>query len=232
MTNLYLLHGFLGLPSDWAFLNSHFENCQLHQIHLFQQFKPNQGFDAFIKEFNQSVDPKQKNILVGYSLGGRLGLHAVLDQPNLWNGASFISTHPGLEEETDRAARIVKDGLLAMRFLTMKWPELMEKWNESPVFSHSKRFDRQEDDFNRAVLSDALTHWGLAQQENLRGDLAELDIPIQWIVGKNDPKFVKIAQSIQLKHSKSQIITVDDAGHRVPWDQHQQFIEILKESTK
>lgn len=232
MIHIYLLHGFLGLPSDWDFLDVHFEHCKLHKVHLFEQFKPDQGISSFIKEFNQLIDPEQNNILVGYSLGGRLGVQVVIDQPGLWKGASFISTHPGLKEEAERATRIINDGLLAMRFLTMKWPELMEKWNEQPVFAYSKHFARQEEDYNRAILADVLTHWGLGQQQDLRESLAKLDIPIQWIVGKNDSKFLEIGQSIKFKHSKSQFFAVEDAGHRVPWDQPQHFIDILKQFTQ
>lgn len=228
MKNIYLLHGFLGLPSDWDFLKADFSNYHLHPIPLYDQFYPNQGIDPFSIQFNRIIDPNAQNYLVGYSLGGRLALHALLDQPGLWKGTSLISTHPGLQEEGERATRIVNDGIWAMRMLTMKWDDLMHKWNEQPVFAYSKHFDRKEEDFERDVLADVLTHWSLGQQENLREKISQLELPIQWIVGKNDSKFMDLSKTIDLKHPKSQILAVEDAGHRVPWDNPSRFISILK----
>ena len=228
MVNIYLLHGFLGLPRDWEFMNEELGDSKLHCINLYDVFEPEKGMDHFSTQLNGIVDKNHHNIFIGYSLGGRLGLHAVLDKPELWKSAAFVSTHPGLSTEAERATRIVKDGIWAMKFLTVEWSTLMEKWNEQPIFAYSKRLDREESDFSRPILADVLTYWSLGQQEDLRERLANLDLPIQWIVGNNDSKFVEFSNSVTLKHPKSRIIQVEGAGHRVPWDQNETFIDLIR----
>lgn len=57
-----------------------------------------------------------RKILVGYSMGGRLALHALLEG-GLWDAAILISPHPGLESEEERAARRAGDAEWGSRAL-------------------------------------------------------------------------------------------------------------------
>ena len=229
MINIYCLHGFLGEPADWSFLKNGIKGVNLHFINLYKDFDPSEGIEAFASQFSSMISPKEDNYLIGYSMGGRLALQTLTDHPGLFKKAVFVSTHPGLSHEGERGGRILKDGALAMRFLTEEWPVLMEKWNAQSVFAYSTQINRDEKKFNREKLADALTHWGLGQQEELTGPLSKISIPILWISGKNDPKFCEIAKSIELKHSESKNIQIDQAGHRVPWDNQDAFIQQLND---
>jgi len=175
-----------------------------------------------------------KKVLLGYSLGGRLALHALLDQPNLWDAAIIISANPGLENEEDRRLRCLHDAEWAGRFLSKEpWNTLMHDWNSQNVFSTSSSFDRSEADFSRKMLADVLTGWSLGKQDDLKSSIQRITTPILWIAGEDDQKFSTIARSLTLFHPCSRVWIASNTGHRVPWQKakiFQQHMEIFLEN--
>ena len=63
-----------------------------------------------------------KRALAGYSMGGRLALHALLEG-GAWDAAILIAPHPGLETGEERAARREADALWASRALSGDCPK-------------------------------------------------------------------------------------------------------------
>lgn len=225
---IYPLHGFLGRPTDWEFFIEKNPKQQWHLIDLFdeKQFQPPLGFWSWAKTFNASVEKStKKKVLLGYSLGGRLALHALLDQPNLWDAAVIVSANPGLENEADREPRCLHDAKWAGRFLSSQdsWNTLMRDWNSQGVFSKSSSFDRLEADFSRKMLADVLTGWSLGKQDDLKSDIQRITTPILWIAGEDDQKFSAIARSLAFFHPCSRTCIVSNAGHRVPWQEAEMF---------
>lgn len=232
MFNIYCLHGFLGEPNDWEFLKPYFEKANFHFVDIYRDFDPSKGLEKFAESLNSRVKADQINHLIGYSMGGRLGLKSLLKRPDLWSKAVFVSTHPGLARDEEKASRILQDGAWAMRFLTEEWIDLTKKWDQQSVFAYSGQVRREENRFNRDSLADALTHWGLGQQDDLRKPLSSISLPIYWISGANDQKFCDLSKSISLKHEESKILEIEQAGHRVPWDNQQAFINSLHDLLK
>lgn len=72
------LHGFLGLPRDW-----HGFDFAAHDLIQIAKPAPKQGLWHWASCLNKLS--RDKSILVGYSLGGRLALHALLYQPLVEN---------------------------------------------------------------------------------------------------------------------------------------------------
>jgi 2-succinyl-6-hydroxy-2,4-cyclohexadiene-1-carboxylate synthase len=212
--NIYALHGFLGLPSDWnpfPFV-THPVPIQHSELDL----------QTWGKKFNATIPrDNHKNILLGYSMGGRLAMHALLNNPTIWDAAIFVSAHPGLESEQERTNRFKNDQQWAERFLNDPWKNLMKDWNSNPVFgSHPFPFPRNEDMFNRKQLSQQLTNWSLGKQEPLIDRLRKLSTPLLIIAGEYDTKFCDIAKNF-IPFAKVAIIP--KAAHRVPWDQPASF---------
>jgi 2-succinyl-6-hydroxy-2,4-cyclohexadiene-1-carboxylate synthase len=227
MAHIYCIHGFLGLPSDWNFLEKDHSSHEFHKINLSAGYQPEKGFEGFSAHLNSLINPNETNILLGYSLGGRLALHAIKDHPKVWKAAMLVSVNPGLPSEEMQADRMLKDGVWAIRFLAENWSSVLNKWNQQPVFLHSKNIDRRMDDFNRDVLADMLTYWSLGRQQDLRQTIKNLPLPIYWVSGALDSYFIHLQDSILLDHSSSCKITIPEAGHRVPWDQPAAFSELF-----
>ena len=131
---LWCLHGFLGEGTDWDQFD--FPNAQ--KPHFFKGKLGNFGLKKWAKIFNKRVeeeaDQDEKHFLLGYSMGGRLALHALLADPELWSGAIIVSSHLGLESEEEKLQRKVKDEYWAEKFSTQKWDQVIADWNKQAVF--------------------------------------------------------------------------------------------------
>lgn len=219
---MFALHGFLGEPSDWAFLPDALS------IDLTAISSPSKGFWKWASSFNQmafKVDAPR--ILIGYSLGGRLAMHALLENPSLWQGAVLISAHPGLSSPETKKQRLMQDLAWADRFKTEPWEKVMQAWNAQDVFvGDTVPIERLEKNYNRNQLSEMLRHWSLGHQEDLISRLQALPIPILWVAGQKDTRYVQLYQNY---FKPLQTWVAPDVSHRVPWQGNAAFMRRLEE---
>lgn len=221
---IYALHGFLGLPSDWK----SFSNVVAWDV--LQAGYPSEsiGLWEWASRFNEIAKKGTRRILMGYSLGGRLAMHALLHSPHLWDGAILISAHPGLANDDEKLKRLNNDKAWSERFATRPWESLMQQWNSQSVFS-GKSFERKEEDFSRQTLADMLRHWSLGRQDDLSLSLKSLSMPILWIAGQRDSTYASLAQSMASSNPFSQVWLAPEAGHRVPWENQRLFQQQIQE---
>jgi len=224
--SLYALHGFLGLPSDWQGFKALQSHCkEFFPIDIFQGPLAIETLEAWAQSLNASVAKKHKPaVLMGYSLGARLGMHALVDEPTLWSGAILISGNPGLSQEIEKQRRLEADAIWAQHFREDPWELLMEKWDSQSVFAGVKcELERREENYLRTQLAESLVHWSLGAQQNLQASLQDLSLPILWIVGEKDQKYRQLAQNLIFKHPLSQVLVIPQAAHRVPWENANAF---------
>lgn len=224
MNEIIALHGFLGKATDWDGLGLDLEGFALEKIPLDSLWSWATHFNAYVKErYSQPI-------LLGYSLGGRLALHALIQDPQLWQAGIIISAHPGLESDLDKEKRCKGDEEWAARFRTEEWGSLMASWNSQAVFVHgSFHFERKEKDYNRNELVNQLLNGSLSKQENLRPALKQLQIPLLWIVGERDATYCNLGRTLEFSHPDSRFHIVPAAGHRNPWEQPSRFKKAVQE---
>lgn len=225
---IWALSGFLGLPQDWDFLPWNNLVAVDWQAFVWNNLPEwGKAFNCWVQEQNQAP-----RVLMGYSFGGRLALHALIDQPHLWQAAIIISSHVGLATLEERQQRRQQDQMWANRFASENWTSLMRDWNAQEIFAQdSFFFERQERDYQRFQLVKALTQGSLAEQADLRQQVATLPIPILWITGSKDHQYSQIAQTLNFACPASQWKQIDLAGHRVPWVQPQVYLTVLQNFT-
>lgn len=218
-SNLFALHGFLGCPTDWKMFDiiNHPIEIEHEELDLW----------AWSHAFNSRITRNTgKNILLGYSLGGRLAMHALLSKPSVWDAAILISAHPGLASSTERAARLKDDQLWKQRFLEDPWDLLICDWNNKAVFGgQPSPFSRLEAEVDRNKLSQQLTNWSLGNQEPLLNRLSKLSIPLLILAGELDTKFCAIAEQFK---EFSTVSIIPDTAHRLPWEQPEKFVKEVK----
>lgn len=229
--HIVALHGFLGRPHDWRslFQGTPLENF-IVPIDLFQDSEvPSlRDWACAFNSYAAKAFSSRSRILLGYSMGGRLALHAVADQPHLWQAAIIISAHPGLSNAELKEQRRQLDFTWASRFKTEDWDSLMIQWGARSVFSgDSFHFERKERDYCRRTLSNCLETWSLSNQEDLRLQTSRLDLPVLWIAGEADISYAREAQGMTFKHPLSKVWIVPAAGHRVPWQLPELFMSEL-----
>ncbi|HEX7679514.1 MAG TPA: alpha/beta fold hydrolase [Thermoanaerobaculia bacterium] len=195
------LHGFLGNPRDWDFLRE-------------------AGFS--IETPPLDTIPPHGDILLGYSLGGRLALHALL-AGGQYKRAIFVSTGLGIEGEEARAARRAADEAWALRFESEDFDSVMAAWNAQPVLA-GPALSRTRDDYD----SRALREWSSGALPSVASRLHELRIPTLWIAGARDAKYAAEARRAVSLVRGADLTMIEDAGHRVPWEQPREFMERLQ----
>ena len=235
MNCIHFLHGFLGSPNDWIIFKDDLLNHSFFFHSIADYIKPikhndNNYFDSWVNNFNSSLfkqENTKKNILVGYSLGGRLALHSLLTS-NFWNAAIIISANPGLKNESEKQARIRIDTEWAKRFKNENWNDVIKAWNSQSVFSNSQcSLKREENSTLKSEISKILINYSLGKQENLRNKIKLINIPILWLAGEQDIKFANIAYEMQELNKNISLQIIPNAGHRVPWDNPKEFRSIL-----
>lgn len=220
---LIALHGFLGKPSDWDFLDPHF-------FLLKPPFHAGSDFRSWTDGFHSNVAVPSPKILMGYSMGGRLALHALLANPSKYSAGIVISTHPGLKSKEEKMERYKIDQQTAYDIIQKPWPDLMRGWESQPLFDNSTyRFDRKEEDYDRKELSEQLLNYSLGLQSDLRSELKNLKIPLYWITGENDKKYSELAKEVESVHPFSKHISIPKGAHRAPWENPTYFLDTLKQ---
>jgi 2-succinyl-6-hydroxy-2,4-cyclohexadiene-1-carboxylate synthase len=166
--------------------------------------------------------------LLGYSMGGRLALHALLEKDHPWQAAVLVSAHPGLE--TDRAARRASDTEWATRALAGNWQEFLNAWNSQSILATGPMRDKQASGslvMRRREIARSFVDWSLGAQEPLWVRLGEITIPVLWIAGENDPKFLALAERAVSLMPHAHLSIAPGAGHRVPWNANEWFAETV-----
>lgn len=194
------LPGFLGRPADWNFLRD-------------------AGFEVDAHELDD-VPPSGHTIL-GYSMGGRVALHALLDGAK-YELAVIVSAGLGIEGEPERAARREADEKWARRFEHDDWEAVLHDWNAQPLFGGDIRV-RRERDYDRRRVVDALRRWSPAVLPPLAPRLHEITIPVLWIAGERDAKYVAEAKRAVSLLPDATLWICPDAAHRVPWERPEAF---------
>jgi 2-succinyl-6-hydroxy-2,4-cyclohexadiene-1-carboxylate synthase len=208
MIHFHFLHGFLGLPIDWGplmlELKTHFGSSapQFHLHNLWKDMEslPDLNLKNWGLKFAQKLPPSG-NVLIGFSLGGRLAMHFPVWEQRKLSGMVLISAHTGLTTEEEKKQRAEEDQQWAEKFSTKPWEIIVREWNAQAIFSHDRiRPPRKESDFSRPLLSKALTEWSLSRQENMVDRLKEFQCPIYYFFGDKDEKFANLAKNIQAQH--------------------------------
>ena len=166
-------------------------------------------------------------VLVGYSMGGRLALHALLEG-GPWDAAVLIAPHPGLESEGERPARRASDAEWGSMALSGEWPSFLERWEGQGVLKRTPNSEWQMADrrllaARRREVARSFIDWSLGAQESLWGRLQEIRCPVLWCAGEADPKFSALAERAVGLMPDAALWLAPGAGHRVPWDAPEAF---------
>lgn len=164
--------------------------------------------------------------LVGYSLGGRLALHAALLAPGSFASITVISAHPGLRSPETKHARLAEDQHWA-ELLRTDWPDFWARWNQRGVLAHNPVPPiKTPSSAERQSWSESLINFSTAKQMFLPPFLQDCVVPLQAIVGVEDHAYVEHLQAYPENVKKS---IVPQAGHRLPLEQPQALAQLLIE---
>lgn len=224
-TECWLLHGAVGAVSDWRSFASRLGERRIGSravdLWRFLDCCP-MSLDTFGKALDAeaSGSSRPSKVLVGYSMGGRMALHALLEDQHPWQAAVIISAHPGLEDEMERCARRERDAAWASRALTAPWSEFLAEWQSQPVLAGTEIRDNASSSRlaqRRREIARSFVDWSLGAQQPLWSRLSEIRIPVLWVAGEWDETYTLIAQRATSLIPTARLAIAPSCGHRVPW---------------
>ncbi len=237
--DIWCLHGSVGSAADWEEIALEFQKkgAEVRALNLWRFLKdgglPIQQFaKELAREGERSGRAGRKKVLVAYSMGGRLALHALIES-RLWDAAIIISANPGITREEDRIKRKASDAGWALKAMTMNWTEFLSEWDRQGggMLGSSMRSDQDGMELihARRQIAQSFIDWSVGAQENLWPKLYEIEVPILWVAGEADDKFCKIADRACRLLPNSLKKIAEKSGHRVIWEAPDWF---LNESTQ
>ncbi|MEI8293427.1 MAG: alpha/beta fold hydrolase [bacterium] len=231
---LICLHGFLGESRDWkefadSFL-THAPGWRLALVELPGHGKAKPGwtcpsageFSTALRDFVSSKGWGTA-ALAGYSLGGRLGLHAALSSPTRFPAFIGISTTAGIEDPEQRAIRLASDLAQSQRLRgDGGFSQFLREWWNQPVFDSPARDEGKFEEFFASRLQRDPVQMATCLEAWSPGAL-----PAQWaalpsypgrvllLSGEFDTKYNAYALQMQASFRQSHRLCISGAGHQL-----------------
>ena len=228
---IWCLHGSLQTASAWNAIGnaieSEFGSVQVEAVNLYEN--EYESFGHWREQFYEKVEEQTKgepSLLLGYSMGGRLAMDALVNYPGMWSGGIVVGADPGLISDDARTNQLQKDLEWARRFRTEDIQELLNEWDSLPVFCGRSNCARREiSELDSEKISRFFDVFSKARQGNMLPVLRKLKTPpLLYISGCDDIKYTKIGQDLDASCLQIRHQIIPNAGHRVPWENQDAFI--------
>jgi pimeloyl-ACP methyl ester carboxylesterase len=188
----YLLHGFWGQPSDWQQVLTRLplnESVHIPDLLVAGPLGPQNPLPQWADEFWKNVEDEQVQ-LVGYSMGARLALSALLRHPKRVRRALLLSGNPWLDPQ-EHATRLAWEQDCSAALPRRQGPELRE------------------------LLGLALVHWSIRLHDVTPRSLRNLPTAVDWAFGALDQKYLQVAEFLRQLEVGGRIEILPEAGHRL-----------------
>ena len=157
-------------------------------------------------------------VLCGYSLGGRLSLHAALREPAHYAGLVTVGASAGIEDRAARAARAQGDERLAAWMEGASIEDVVAVWERQPLFADQSDQLVEEQrpgrlDHDPRQLASILRSAGQGGLEPVWSELPALQLPLLAIAGARDERYSAAARRIAELAPSGVAEIVENAGH-------------------
>ena len=155
---------------------------------------------------------------VGYSMGGRMLLHAALESRIEIRSMVLIGANPGIESADERAQRRATDERWAAHMMEVGGPTFINDWLDQPMFAHmsdeqtfkATRYENAADG-----MAASLRSCGVGVQEPLWDRLSSLRMPVLVIAGTKDEKYTMIGERMVAAIGSNARFVNIEGGHAV-----------------
>jgi 2-succinyl-6-hydroxy-2,4-cyclohexadiene-1-carboxylate synthase len=174
--------------------------------------------NSFEGRLSEIASAGEGAVLCGYSMGGRLALHAAVRAPGRYAGLVTVGASAGIDAPATREARAEADARLASWMETQPIEQIVEVWERQPLFAdqseqliQAQRPGRLRQD--PRALSMLLRTAGQGTLDALWDDLHELRIPLLALAGALDERYAEIAKRLARTVPQGAAQVVENAGH-------------------
>ena len=172
------------------------------------------SFEGRLREISGSG----ADVLVGYSLGGRLALRAALRTPETYRGVVLVGATAGLEEGPMRVQRAEADEKLASWMEAMPIEDIVALWERQPLFADQSELLVEEQRPGRLShdprsLALLLRTAGQGTLDPVWDELHTFELPLLAIAGARDDGYSAAAKRIASVAPNARAAIVEEAGH-------------------
>ena len=169
---------------------------------------------------------------VGYSMGGRMLLHAALnDRVGEMRSLILIGATPGIESAEERKERQAIDAQRAARIMEVGAQQFVTEWLAQPMFAHLsddqsakvKRFENSPEG-----MAASLRNCGAGAQEPIWDQLSRLRMPVLVIAGSTDEKYTAIGKRMVATIGSNARFVNIDGGHAVHLENPEVTAAVIK----
>ncbi len=176
-----------------------------------------------------------KCFLVGYSMGGRLGLYLTLNFPHRFSNVVLESASPGLPTVAEQQDRAKRDGQIAKKLERCieqsDFIAFLSNWYSQPIFGNIKNHPRFQNlieirlQNNPTELAKSLRFMGTGCQPSLWEKLKYNINPLLLLAGEYDKKFVDINEKMANICQFCELRVISNAGHNIHFENTKVFVE-------
>jgi 2-succinyl-6-hydroxy-2,4-cyclohexadiene-1-carboxylate synthase len=157
-------------------------------------------------------------VLCGYSLGGRLVLHAAVREPERFAGLVTVGATAGIDDPDARADRREADERLASWIESTAIESVVAIWERQPLFADQSEYlvDQQRPgrlSHDPRELASLLRTAGQGAVEPVWADLPRLELPLLAIAGARDSRYGELARRVAEVAPNARVEIVEGTGH-------------------
>ena len=229
------LHGFTQTAQSWLpFAHAMSSHCDVYALdapghglsHDGARDLPTVGND--IADASRDIAP---TLLVGYSMGARMALHAALQHPDLFRALILVSGTAGIDNDDERIARRASDDALAAHIEAVGVPTFVDEWLAQPMFATltADAARREERLANTSLgLAQSLRHAGTGTQHPLWSQLPQIAMPTLIVTGSLDTKFTALGERMAALVPDARHEVISGAGHTAHLEQPEAFCDVVR----
>jgi 2-succinyl-6-hydroxy-2,4-cyclohexadiene-1-carboxylate synthase len=189
-------------------------------------------FEERVEEVLAAAPPG--DALVGYSMGGRLALHAALRDPTRLGALVLVGASAGIEDRAEREDRRRSDESLAEWMERRSIEEVVDRWEGQPVFESQPPELRERQRPGRlshepGLLARLLRSAGQGALEPVWDRLPELNCPVLLMAGERDQRYASAARRMAGELPRARVELVPDAGHAPQLEAPAAFTSLVAE---
>lgn len=168
---------------------------------------------------------------IGYSMGGRLALHAALGHPASVRGLVVIGASAGIDDPDARRDRVERDERLARQLETDGVEAFTHRWLARPLFAgltEPMRFWDERMTNTAAGLASSLRRAGAGAQEPLWDRVGSVEAPVLVVAGEDDEKFsAEAVRLVRCIGANAELALIPGCGHGPHLERPSALLKVL-----
>jgi 2-succinyl-6-hydroxy-2,4-cyclohexadiene-1-carboxylate synthase len=242
---LLLLHGFTGSTQIWQdFMKVCSTHYQMIAIDLIGHGQTESPFNSEHYQIQHQVEDLHqltralnlnKFMLLGYSMGGRIGLSFAMQYPDRVQALLLESSSPGISDPDEKHTRYQQDLALAKRIVDHGVESFVQYWESLPLFHTQQRLPAEIIRKQREIrlshtkhgLANSLIGASVGCQTSWWNQLDNFEVPTLLITGELDQKFVALNHLMHQKLPMSTHIQISQSGHTPHLENPSEFHQVV-----